>query len=691
MRNYRVTGPVGVPDDVRMAMSGQMVSHRSAEFRERFAAVMARLRPVFGTSSPVLALTCSGTGGMEAAAGSVLREGDRVLSVQIGYFGERFAEVARHCGARVDVLACPWGQVVPPEDLAGRAAGYDAVLLTHNETSTGVLGPVREWAAAVRESSGALILVDVVSSLAATPVAFDELGIDVAVGVTQKALACPPGLALVAVSQRALTRARVPGSRAYYLDLARAADHAAEGTTSYTPAVPLVFALEVALDALESEGLPQVWARHVATADRCREVLRAHGLRIVPEAGLRSPTVTAVRLPGPWAPQVREALSSRDDIWVSSGRAAWKDDVLRIGHMGPVPVAQVEACARALARRTREAATTHGRGRRGGPQVVVRASAFELGEEWDELADACEAPVFQSTTFLRAYERSPVARILAHRYLEVYDGTRLIAAAPVFRQEDPLGLLGLAAGGSALVSAMWHCPDTRVVCRDDRALGHLVAAFAEQAKLLGCPTWGFINVNDNAAAVSLMDDQGLRRRELVPRWALDRSHAPDGETYLRSLRKPVRHELRRQLRRAREHGAQVVTHGPDHPALAELLRLVANTAARAGSPRYYDPQRLASLLRMIGAACRLIEVRGPDGAALAVGICFLEANRLQYWAAGYVRDDPSLSFSPYYVLWWGVLDLMWSSGVSRVECGRLNETFKRRMGLRPQPLVALLG
>jgi aspartate aminotransferase-like enzyme len=685
VRNYRVTGPVDVPPEVAAAMTAPVVSHRSAAFRSLLRGVSRRLGPLFGTDRDVVVLTCSGTGGLEAATRSVLRPGDRVLSVQIGYFGERFAELARRAGAEVDVLAAPWGEVVDPADVAARAGGYDAVLLTHNETSTGVLGPLRAWSAAVRSAGDALLLVDVVSSLAAVEIAVDELGIDVAVGVTQKALACPPGLALVAVSERALRRARRPGSGAYYLDLAAAVDAARTGTTTWTPAMPQLFALDAALAAVEQEGVAAVRERHERTARACRDALAAHGLQVVPHPEHCSPTVTAVRLPDGDAEHVRDRLAGELDIWVSSGRGPWRRDVLRIGHMGPVAPAQVRSVAAAIAGLVRPAVA-----RTPSPTRAMEHAA-ELGPEWDELCSRVDAVLYQRRSFVRAYEAHPVAAVTATRYVEIRDGADLRAAAPLYRQADPLGLLGLAPGQEALLSAMWHCPDTRVLARDSAALDPLVAAVAEQADALGCPLFGFVNVDADSPAVPLLVERGLHRRELVPRWLLDVAEYPDAESYLSRLRRPVRHELRRQLRRAAEQGVTTVEHGPDHPRLVELLRMVAATAARAGSPRYYDPERLAGMLRMVGPACRLLEVVAADGETLGLGVCFLERDRVQYWAAGYVRDRADLAFSPYWALWWAVLALGWSSGAKVVECGRLNERFKIRMGLRPQPLVALMS
>lgn len=704
MRNYRVTGPVDVPERTLAAMATRMVSHRSAGFRDLFGSIAPRLGMLFGTNGTVLPLTCSGTGGLEAVAASVLRPGDRVLSVQLGYFGERFAEIAAHHGAVVDVLAAPWGLVPDAERITERvAAGYDAVLLTHNETSTGVVAPLREWARAIRSVSDCLILVDVVSSLAATEIGFDELGLDAAVGVTQKALACPPGLSLVAASERALARAAEPGEGSYYLSLARAAEHARQGTTTYTPALSVLYALDTALAAIEKEGVEAVWERHDRTALRCREALRAQGLTVVPEEACSSPTVTAVRLPQADAERVRETLAAEHDVWVSSGRGPWKDEVLRIGHMGPVEPADVDACAVAIgsalratkgaepAAASRRPGALTGASTAGAPVAVQgTATAEDLAPDWDGLVARLDAPVFHTRAFLRAYEHHPVQRISEPRYLEVRRDGELVAAAPTYLQGDPLGLLDMADGDQALLSPMWHSPDSRLLATDDDALDALSASFAARAAELGAREWGFVNLSADHPMLEALGRQGFRCRELVPRWTLYRSDAPDGDTYLGGMRKSVRRDYQRQLRRYQEH-AHTQVHGAQYPGLVPLLELIAASATRTGSPKYYDPLRLAAFLRELDGPVRVVEVRENDGEPLAVAVCFLEGRRLQAWAGGYVRGRTDLRFSPYYALWWEIVELMWSAGVESIECGRLNETFKEKMLLRPQNLVAMIG
>jgi aspartate aminotransferase-like enzyme/predicted N-acyltransferase len=683
VRNYRVTGPVEVSPAAAAASTKPMISHRSDQFRELFGRVTAGLGTLFGTAAPVLPLTCSGTGGLEAVACSLLRPGDRVLSVQAGHFGERFAHLAAHAGADVDVLAAPWGQAVAPEHVAERAGGYDAVLFTHNETSTGVLGPLRDWAEATRAASEALILVDIVSSLAATPIAFDKLGLDAAVGVTQKALACPPGLALIALSDRAQRRADEPGAGGYYLSLASAGAHARESTTVFTPALTLLYALDAALADIATEGIEQVWQRHTDTAAACRATLAAYGAAPVADEALCSPTVTAVKVPSGSANQVRERLADDYDIWLSGGRGPWKGEFVRIAHMGPVCPHQVTSAAAALAHVTRTRS-------RPGTTIAVHRNAEDISADWDDLAGALAAPVFAGRDFTRAYERHPIAQITDPCHVEVRasNGT-LTGAASAYLQGDPLGLLGLAASEKALLSPVWHCNDSRLLAGDDRSLHLVCDTLRQRAIELGAPQWGFVNVRADAPAVPALLARGMHRADLVPKWSLPRSAAPDADTYLQSLKRSVRHELRRQLNRAADHGTHTVTHRADSPDLVRLLELVAASAARAGSPNYYRPIELAAFLAELDDPVRVLEVAGDTGETLAVGICFVETTRLQYWAAGYVRDRPDVAFSPYYRLWWDVLELMWSLRVPTAECGRLNETFKIRMGLRPQPLIAL--
>ncbi len=314
--------------------------------------ISRRLQPVFGSSRPVLPFTTSGTGGLEVAAGNVIAPGDEVVAVTIGYFGDRFADVAAGFGAAVSRLQVPWGEAAAPDALRRllrRRRAVKAVLLTHNETATGAVNPLPELAAVVHQESAALLLVDVVSSVGGMPVEVDRHGIDIAVGVTQKALMSPPGLALVAVSDRALRVAAAnPGSR-WSLDLVRMAESVDAGTTSYTPAVTVLFALDAALAEIESEGLAAVFERHRTLAGRLRAGLANLGVVVRAEPGCRSDTVTAVRIPGPGATAaaVRRRLADHG-IAVSAGREDWHADTIRIGHLGWVSEPDIDDLLAAL-------------------------------------------------------------------------------------------------------------------------------------------------------------------------------------------------------------------------------------------------------------------------------------------------------------------------------------------------------
>ncbi|MFI6172677.1 GNAT family N-acetyltransferase [Nocardia sp. NPDC051052] len=328
----------------------------------------------------------------------------------------------------------------------------------------------------------------------------------------------------------------------------------------------------------------------------------------------------------------------------------------------------------------------------GGLAVRILHTADDLGPDWDELAEDLDAPVFHTTGFMRAYERNPVQSIARPRYLEVRDSQdKLRAAAPAYVQGDPLSLLGLGEGGSAFLSPMWHCPGARVLARDEESLRVLGQAFGRQAAAVGCAQWGFINVEGSADPIRSLATQGFKQQELVPRWVLPRELAPDRPTYLASLHGSARREFGRQLRRAEDHGAQSFVHRADYPGLSDLMEFVAATATRAGSPKYYNPPKLAAFLHELGEPVRVLEVRDRDGATLSVGVSFLEKTRLQYWAAGYRRDRADIKFSPYYRMWWDMLELMWASGVEVAECGRLNEPFKQKMGLVPRYQIAMTG
>lgn len=342
--NLRIPGPTPLPDQVREAGSRQMVNHRGPEFRELISRVSGRLQTAFATRNDILILTASGTGGLEAAIVNFLSPGDNVLAVSIGSFGDRFAKIATTYGAAVTKVDVEWGHAADPGRVADelRAMARDghaakAVLLTHNETSTGVENPLRELAAAGHEAApDALLLIDGISGLGAVPFDTDGWALDVVATGSQKSWMSPPGLAMISVSERAwnaTSNARMPR---FYFDLAKARKSLATGETPWTPAVGVLFALDIALEMLEQEGYEHVFARHAACAAAARAGLTALGLRMFADPAHASQTVTAAWMPEgvEWAALNKQMRGH--GLVVAGGQDRLAGQILRIGHLGSV-------------------------------------------------------------------------------------------------------------------------------------------------------------------------------------------------------------------------------------------------------------------------------------------------------------------------------------------------------------------
>ncbi|HUG47739.1 MAG TPA: alanine--glyoxylate aminotransferase family protein [Candidatus Limnocylindria bacterium] len=347
--NLRIPGPTPLPERVREAGSSQMLNHRGPEFRELITRVTQRLQRAFRTQNDVLTLTASGTGGMEAAVVNHLSQGDPVLAVSIGSFGDRFAEVATRYGAQVVRHDVEWGRAARPEQvsealakMAAEGRPAKAVLLTHNETSTGVTNPLEELAAAARDASpDTLIIVDGVSGLGAVPFDNDGWGLDIVATGSQKSWMVPPGLAMVSVSERAWQAAATASMPRYYFDLAEARKFLGKGETPWTPAVSVLLQLDVALDMLEAEGYEQIFARHAACGAAARAGLEAMGFRLLAEREHASNTVTAAWLPDgvEWSALNRELLAR--NLVLAGGQGKLAGRILRIGHLGAVSVDEV--------------------------------------------------------------------------------------------------------------------------------------------------------------------------------------------------------------------------------------------------------------------------------------------------------------------------------------------------------------
>lgn len=334
----RIPGPTPCPEEVLQTMTKQMINHRGKEFTELIRRITDQLKKCFQTAGDVLILTASGTGGMEAAVVNTLSPGDKVLAVTIGAFGDRFADIAEQYGAEVTRLGFEWGSAADPETVRRALApdpGVKAVLVTHNETSTGVTNDLASISAAVKESD-ALLLVDGISSIGSIDLPVDEWQCDIVVTGSQKGWMAPPGLAMLSVSQKAwqaYEKARMPR---FYFDVGKARRFLEEkGQTPWTPAVPVFYALAAALDVIEKETLPNVFIRHARVAKAARDGVKSLGLSLFADEAHASSTVTAVRAPqGGDVKRLLQILREEHGVILSGGQQKLDGQIFRIGHLG---------------------------------------------------------------------------------------------------------------------------------------------------------------------------------------------------------------------------------------------------------------------------------------------------------------------------------------------------------------------
>jgi len=352
MKKYQLMapGPTPVPSEVMLAMARPMIHHRTPEYEAVFTEVRAGLRALFQTAQDVIPLACSGTGAMEAAVVNTLSAGDTVAVVRAGKFGERWVEICRAYGINVVELAAPYGDTVPAgrvsEALAARP-GLKAVLTQHSESSTGVLHDVRGYAAVTRES-GAILIVDAVSSLGIAELPMDAWGVDVVVAGSQKGLMLPPGLGFCALGEKAWAAARASTLPKYYFDLAAERKCVAKNEAHFTPAVSIVIGLREVLRMLAAEGLPGVYRRHDRLARATRAGVEALGLAVFPKA-TPSPALTAVVAPpGVDSEKIVAAYSQSHNITIAGGQGEMKGRLFRLGHMGYAAEFDVIAALSAL-------------------------------------------------------------------------------------------------------------------------------------------------------------------------------------------------------------------------------------------------------------------------------------------------------------------------------------------------------
>ncbi|MBU6283093.1 alanine--glyoxylate aminotransferase family protein [bacterium] len=337
LKNYLLApGPTAVPAEVLLRIAAPTIHHRTPQFEQIVAGVREQLKQVFQTAGDVLVLAASGTGAMEAGIVNTLSPGDPVLCVNGGKFGERWMKMARTYGLDVEELPVEWGRAVDPEAIRAaldRKPSTRAVLVQASETSTTVLHPVREIAEITR-GRDTLLMVDGITAVGVTDVPMDRWGIDVLVSGSQKAFMLPPGLAFIALSDRAWAAAETAKLPRFYLDLRRERTNLHQNTTAYTPAINLVYGLAQALGAMLEEGLPAIFARCDRLMRATRAGAQAMGLRLVaPDAP--SPAVTGVFVPdGVDGGKLQKYLRNTLGVEVAGGQDQFKGRVLRIAHLG---------------------------------------------------------------------------------------------------------------------------------------------------------------------------------------------------------------------------------------------------------------------------------------------------------------------------------------------------------------------
>ncbi|MFW6156343.1 MAG: pyridoxal-phosphate-dependent aminotransferase family protein [Armatimonadota bacterium] len=344
-----IPGPTNLPPEVRNALSGPGFYHRGEQMSELLARCTRGLQGLMGTAGDVLTFASSGTGALEAAITGFLSPGDRVLAVEAGKFGERLGQIAAVFGADVTSLVVEPGHAADPDRVSEAldGAGCRALLTVYNETSTGVMHPIRELAAAANDA-GALVICDTVSCLGGVEVVADEWGVDVVAAGSQKCLMLPPGLAFVGVRDEAWSAAKRAEMPSYYFDLRKARAKLRDGQTPYTPATTLIAGLGAALDLIEAEGREAVYARHARMAAATRAAMEAAGLTLFAEEGARSQTVTAVRSPVDSVKLVAY-LREMHNVLISGGQGDLRGRIFRIGHMGAVRLQHIVRTVEALA------------------------------------------------------------------------------------------------------------------------------------------------------------------------------------------------------------------------------------------------------------------------------------------------------------------------------------------------------
>ncbi len=330
-----IPGPVEVSPKTWAAFCRPMIGHRSEAFRALYRSVHPRLQTLFGTKQPVFLSTSSAWGVMEASIRNLVS--GRVLNCMCGAFSDKWLDVSRRCGKEAAPLQVEWGKPIEPDALDEKLAtgDFDTVTLIHNETSTGVMNPLAEICAVARKYPDVVLIVDSVSSFSAVPITMDELGIDVLLTGSQKALALPPGFSLFSVSAKGFTRAEQQKDRGYYFDFLEFKKNQEDDMTPSTPSIAHIHALESKLDDIFSEGPANRYERHSRTNALVHDWVRTRGFDFFAEEGYRSKSLTCVKNSrGIDVSKLWRDLREKRHLVIDPGYGKIKGKTFRLSNMG---------------------------------------------------------------------------------------------------------------------------------------------------------------------------------------------------------------------------------------------------------------------------------------------------------------------------------------------------------------------
>ncbi|HZZ19091.1 MAG TPA: alanine--glyoxylate aminotransferase family protein [Opitutaceae bacterium] len=344
-----IPGPIAVSEKTLSAMAQPMIGHRSTDFVALYQAIQPELQNLFGTKDPVYISTSSAWGAMEGSIRSIVKT--KVLNCMNGAFSDKWNDVAIRCGKEAHALKFDWGKPIDPAAVRAELSngGYDAVTLIHNETSTGCMSDLPALMAVIREFPDVISIVDVVSSFSATAIPKDELGIDIMITGTQKAMAMPPGMALLSVSKRALERAGGVAERGYYFDLIEFQKNHENGMTPSTPIIPLIYALKSKLEDIKAEGLEKRYARHARLNKTMREWGQSKGFKLFPSEGFGSVTLNCFANTLNYdLGALNKTLKAKHHLVIDGGYGKLKGKTFRISNMGDETDETIAALIKAL-------------------------------------------------------------------------------------------------------------------------------------------------------------------------------------------------------------------------------------------------------------------------------------------------------------------------------------------------------